>query len=78
MSNLSGVASSLKHVGVMHMQPDGLYGGSPAHFDILDGLRSGIVMDGEGGHWFETAFCKGNLTNLRRILHLSLAKGNPK
>jgi hypothetical protein len=22
--------------------------------------------------------CKGNLTNLRRILHLSLAKGNPK
>jgi hypothetical protein len=24
------------------------------------------------------AVCKGNLTNLRRILHLSLAKGNPK
>jgi hypothetical protein len=24
-------------------------------------------------HW-----CKGNLTDLRRILHLSLAKGNPK
>jgi hypothetical protein len=23
-------------------------------------------------------FCKGNLTDLRRILHLSLAKGNPK
>jgi hypothetical protein len=23
-------------------------------------------------------FCKGNLTNLRRELHLSLAKGNPK
>jgi hypothetical protein len=22
--------------------------------------------------------CKGNLTNLRRKLHLSLAKGNPK
>jgi hypothetical protein len=22
--------------------------------------------------------CKGNLTNLRRELHLSLAKGNPK
>jgi hypothetical protein len=22
--------------------------------------------------------CKGNLTNIRRILHLSLAKGNPK
>jgi hypothetical protein len=24
------------------------------------------------------ATCKGNLTNLRRELHLSLAKGNPK
>jgi hypothetical protein len=24
------------------------------------------------------AACKGNLTDLRRILHLSLAKGNPK
>jgi hypothetical protein len=23
-------------------------------------------------------WCKGNLTNLRRRLHLSLAKGNPK
>jgi hypothetical protein len=23
-------------------------------------------------------YCKGNLTDLRRILHLSLAKGNPK
>jgi hypothetical protein len=25
-----------------------------------------------------TTLCKGNLTDLRRILHLSLAKGNPK
>jgi hypothetical protein len=25
-----------------------------------------------------SADCKGNLTDLRRILHLSLAKGNPK
>jgi hypothetical protein len=25
-----------------------------------------------------TRVCKGNLTNLRRELHLSLAKGNPK
>jgi hypothetical protein len=25
-----------------------------------------------------TTLCKGNLTNLRRELHLSLAKGNPK
>jgi hypothetical protein len=26
----------------------------------------------------DTGICKGNLTNLRRELHLSLAKGNPK
>jgi hypothetical protein len=26
----------------------------------------------------EITCCKGNLTDLRRILHLSLAKGNPK
>jgi hypothetical protein len=30
-------------------------------------------------HWAtKHADCKGNLTNLRRKLHLSLAKGNPK
>jgi hypothetical protein len=28
------------------------------------------------GWW--SPVCKGNLTNLRRELHLSLAKGNPK
>jgi hypothetical protein len=27
---------------------------------------------------FNAHDCKGNLTDLRRILHLSLAKGNPK
>jgi hypothetical protein len=26
----------------------------------------------------QTGKCKGNLTDLRRILHFSLAKGNPK
>jgi hypothetical protein len=26
----------------------------------------------------DIGYCKGNLTDLRRILHLSLAKGNPK
>jgi hypothetical protein len=30
------------------------------------------------GDWIYEDICKGNLTNLRRILHLSLAKGNPK
>jgi hypothetical protein len=28
--------------------------------------------------WSPAYDCKGNLTDLRRILHLSLAKGNPK
>jgi hypothetical protein len=31
-----------------------------------------------GMHCCRGRGCKGNLTNLRRILHLSLAKGNPK
>jgi hypothetical protein len=39
------------------------------------------VVPGDGtevrrGNTYEQ--CKGNLTNLRRELHLSLAKGNPK
>jgi hypothetical protein len=29
-------------------------------------------------HLHHLLHCKGNLTDLRRILHLSLAKGNPK
>jgi hypothetical protein len=32
-------------------------------------------------HWSSSNYarmCKGNLTDLGRILHLSLAKGNPK
>jgi hypothetical protein len=37
----------------------------------LDSLIYSVKQDKAG-------FCKGNLTNLRRILHLSLAKGNPK
>jgi hypothetical protein len=37
----------------------------------------------QGGTWLTdeelyAEHCKGNLTDLRRILHLSLAKGNPK
>jgi hypothetical protein len=44
-------------------------------------------MESDGGDLLEwrasgevhvRAMCKGNLTDLRRILHLSLAKGNPK
>jgi hypothetical protein len=31
-----------------------------------------------GGTAKTAGMCKGNLTNLRRELHLSLAKGNPK
>jgi hypothetical protein len=29
-------------------------------------------------HHYEDVVCKGNLTILRRILYLDLAKGNPK
>jgi hypothetical protein len=36
--------------------------------------HSGAVMLGKISY----TSCKGNLTDLRRILHLSLAKGNPK
>jgi hypothetical protein len=34
--------------------------------------------DFESGMGSTTIVCKGNLTDLRRILYLSLAKGNPK
>jgi hypothetical protein len=33
---------------------------------------------GDSSLCLNLASCKGNLTDLRRILHLSLAKGNPK
>jgi hypothetical protein len=37
------------------------------------------VLEGLNCHQKDFAgICKGNLTDLRRILHLSLAKGNPK
>jgi hypothetical protein len=43
---------------------------------------SGECPQREGGYVSlyqdEKETCKGNLTDLRRILHLSLAKGNPK
>jgi hypothetical protein len=38
----------------------------------------GDRFTGEIGEWTKCGNCKGNLTDLRRILHLSLAKGNPK
>jgi hypothetical protein len=38
--------------------------------------ESGFENDEDGGERYGK--CKGNLTDLRRILHLSLAKGNPK
>jgi hypothetical protein len=37
-------------------------------------LASGNISKGNA----KSTTCKGNLTNLRRELHLSLAKGNPK
>jgi hypothetical protein len=38
--------------------------------------RSSIIL--QGWSVLLRGRCKGNLTDLRRILHLSLAKGNPK
>jgi hypothetical protein len=43
----------------------------------LCALPPGIPMDIDHTRTFKP-LCKGNLTNLGRILHLSLAKGNPK
>jgi hypothetical protein len=43
--------------------------GTPSNFD---GDRA------QGRAFLTSCECKGNLTDLRRILHLSLAKGNPK
>jgi hypothetical protein len=48
-----------------------------------DGIRGSVVLDEVGLSVFlldeeDQGSCKGNLTNLRRELHLSLAKGNPK
>jgi hypothetical protein len=37
-------------------------------------MRTSIDDEDKSG----SSVCKGNLTDLRRILHLSLAKGNPK
>jgi hypothetical protein len=37
-----------------------------------------ILMDFPAVIAVVVTLCKGNLTDLRRILHLSLAKGNPK
>jgi hypothetical protein len=43
------------------------------------GVLNGNTVEGlEAMDWMQRFACKGNLTNLRRELHLSLAKGNPK
>jgi hypothetical protein len=42
-------------------------------------VGEGVEVVGDGVRWLEVGrHCKGNLTDLRRELHLSLAKGNPK
>jgi hypothetical protein len=48
MSNSSVVASSLKHIGAMHMWLGSSHAGSPATLDILDRQSSGIVVEGGG------------------------------
>jgi hypothetical protein len=42
------------------------------------GVLVGMVIGGWWAWLSGGGVCKGNLTDLRRILHLSLAKGNPK
>jgi hypothetical protein len=41
-------------------------------------MNRGQVGEERGGKEMDRCPYKGNLTDLRRILHLSLAKGNPK
>jgi hypothetical protein len=56
------------------------------YFFLADRKRSvygarrseGEVVEGGVVESVRVQMCKGNLTDLRRILHLSLAKGNPK
>jgi hypothetical protein len=52
-------------------------GKSSASKNVMAALDTGFNQMGGTLQWF-TDVCKGNLTDLRRILHLSLAKGNPK
>jgi hypothetical protein len=73
-STSSGIASTPNHMGALHAQDNGLHRGRVLYFDDLCG---GLIMAGIGSDSKQPS-CKGNLTDLRRILHLSLAKGNPK
>jgi hypothetical protein len=41
-------------------------------------MNRGRVGEERGGKKMDGCPCKGNLTDLKRELHLSLAKGNPK
>jgi hypothetical protein len=49
---------------------------SPATFQtMMNEIFQDLITEGVVSMYLD---CKGNLTDLRRILHLSLAKGNPK
>jgi hypothetical protein len=58
----------------------------PARFSEVCGRKNGgdLFLEehdnckGTSVLFLTSPICKGNLTDLRRILHLSLAKGNPK
>jgi hypothetical protein len=43
-----------------------------------EGMLPEAISEALGISLSEVLACKGNLTDLRRKLHLSLAKGNPK
>jgi hypothetical protein len=55
-----------------------VWGGRPGWLLSLGYEGGGLVSGGGGQGWLGCGGCKGNLTILRRILHLDLAKGNPK
>jgi hypothetical protein len=64
----------------MHTPSRALPPGIPMDVDCtrtLKPLTQTCYRCGQTGH-ISRDCCKGNLTDLRRILHLSLAKGNPK
>jgi hypothetical protein len=61
-----------KNTGETHNHGSDVNGDAMTSATEICPSNSCILLSWEGRS------CKGNLTDLRRILHLSLAKGNPK
>jgi hypothetical protein len=56
----------------------GVVGGTRGSFALLYVGLSVLLSYTNQCPWERVFYCKGNLTVLRRIFHLDLAKGNPK